>query len=250
MTDTIKYAVITGAAGGIGQALVRAFHGAGYRVVATDRVPAPASLPCSLWIEADLERTVHDEAFAADVFHRIGAHVGAGTLRALVNNAALQVLGGIADLTRDDWRRTLDVNLLAPFIWTQALLPALEAARGCVVNVSSIHARLTKRNFVAYATSKAALSGMTRALAVDVGGRVRVNAIEPAAIQTDMLRKGFADKPDLYSQITSCHPQHRIGQPEEIARLAIAITSGGMDFLHGACVGIDGGISGRLFDPD
>jgi NAD(P)-dependent dehydrogenase (short-subunit alcohol dehydrogenase family) len=250
VTETTKYAVVTGAAGGIGQALVHAFHDAGYRVLATDRLPAPADLPCALYLEVDLERTVEEPSYAADVFARVRDRLDGGRLHALVNNAALQVLGGAESLTRSDWRATLNVNLLAPFVWTQALLPALEAAQGCVVNVSSIHARLTKKNFVAYATSKAALSGMTRALAVDVGGRVRVNAIEPAAIQTDMLRKGFADKPDLYSQITSCHPQHRIGQPEEIARLAIAITSGGMDFLHGACVGIDGGISGRLFDPD
>jgi NAD(P)-dependent dehydrogenase (short-subunit alcohol dehydrogenase family) len=250
VTEAVKYVVVTGAAGGIGQALVHAFHDVGYRVVATDRVPAPAGLPCSLWIEADLARTVHDEAFAADVFHRIGAHVGAGTLRVLVNNAALQVLGGIADLTRDDWRRTLDVNLLAPFIWTQALLPALEAARGCVVNVSSIHARLTKRDFVAYATSKAALSGMTRALAVDMGHRVRVNAIEPAAIETPMLAAGFEGKPELYARLEAAHPAARIGRPDEVAALAVALCDGRMAFVSGACVALDGGVGARLHDPD
>jgi NAD(P)-dependent dehydrogenase (short-subunit alcohol dehydrogenase family) len=91
---------------------------------------------------------------------------------------------------------------------------------------------------------------MTRALAVDLGPRVRVNVIEPAAIQTEMLKAGFANKPQLYGKLESCHPQQRIGTPEEVARLALTIVEGGMAFLHGACIGLDGGIAGRLFDPD
>jgi NAD(P)-dependent dehydrogenase (short-subunit alcohol dehydrogenase family) len=241
---------VTGAAGGIGQALVHAFAVAGYKVIGTDRAPAPAGNPCSLWIEADLERTVIDTVHAADVMAGIRAHVGAGALQGLVNNAALQLLGGIDTLTHGDWLRTLNVNLLAPFLWTQSLLPELEAARGCVVNVSSIHARLTKKNFVAYATSKAALSGMTRALAVDVGDRIRVNAIEPAAIETPMLVAGFDGKPDLFAQLESAHPAGRIGSADEVAALAVALCNDKLGFINGACIPIDGGIGARLHDPD
>jgi NAD(P)-dependent dehydrogenase (short-subunit alcohol dehydrogenase family) len=167
----------------------------------------------------------------------------------LVNNAAVQVLGGVDSLTVADWQRTLHVNLLAPFVLTQGLLPELAAAKGSVINISSIHARLTKANFVAYATSKAALSGMTRAMAVDVGGRVRINAIEPAAIATDMLKAGFEGRPEHFAQLEDCHPQGRVGTPTEVAALAVSMASGELRFLHGACVGLDGGISGRLFDP-
>lgn len=129
------------------------------------------------------------------------------------------------------------------------MLPQLEQARGSVINISSIHARLTKAHFVAYATSKAALSGMTRAMAVDLGGRVRVNAIEPAAIATDMLKAGFAGQPEQFALLEACHPQGRIGTPAEVAALALAIADGELRFLHGACVAMDGGISGRLHDP-
>lgn len=117
-----------------------------------------------------------------------------------------------------------------------------------MINISSIYARLTKANFVAYASSKAALSGMTRAMAVDLGGRVRVNAIEPAAIVTDMLKAGFAGAPERFAQLQDCHPQGRIGSPEEVAALAAAIASGELRFLHGACIAMEGG-SGRLHDP-
>jgi NAD(P)-dependent dehydrogenase (short-subunit alcohol dehydrogenase family) len=250
VAEAARHAVVTGAAGGIGQAIVRAFHDAGYAVIATDIAPQPAGLPCVLYLEVDLERTVSDEAYAADVFARIEASIGNDGLAALVNNAALQILGGADRLSRSDWRRTLDVNLMAPFVWTQALLPALEKGGGSVVNISSIHARLTKPNFVAYATSKAALSGMTRAMAVDLGARVRINAIEPAAIETPMLAAGFAGKPERYAALQACHPQARLGQSHEVAACALALVAGDARFLHGACVAMDGGIGARLMDPD
>lgn len=245
-----RFALITGAAGGIGRSLVKVFKEAGYKIIATDRTPRPENLFCTQYIQADLDRYVEDETYAHEILDSIRGGLKSNGLKVLINNAALQILGGAESLTRRDWHQTLDINLLAPFLLTQALLPDLESAKGCVINVSSIHARLTKKNFVAYATSKAALSGMTKALAVDLGNRVRVNAIEPAAIETEMLKDGFAGKPELYRQLEGCHPQKRIGQPEEVARLALAIVDGCMDFLHGACVGLDGGISSRLFDPD
>lgn len=243
-------AVITGAAGGIGRALVRAFTDAGYVVLATDLQPHPDGLACAHYLQLDLARTVSDEVAAAQAFGQIRAAFGhpAG-IDALVNNAALQVLGGAGSLTRADWQATLDVNLLAPFFWTQGLLPELEAVHGSVVNVSSIHARLTKKDFVAYATSKAALSGMTRALAVDLQGRVRVHAIEPAAIATDMLKAGFADRPDAYDRLQACHPAGRIGTPDEVAAAAVWLASGSPGFLQGACLALDGGIGNCLLDP-
>jgi NAD(P)-dependent dehydrogenase (short-subunit alcohol dehydrogenase family) len=241
--------LVTGAAGGIGHALVQAFTAKGYRVLAMDRVAQPAQLSCEQYWQTDLERLVQDDNYRADQLAAIVGAVGVNGLHTLVNNAAVQVLGGVDTLSMADWQRTLQVNLLAPFALTQGLLPQLEAAGGSVINISSIHARLTKAGFVAYATSKAALSGMTRAMAVDLGNRVRVNAIEPAAISTDMLKAGFEGRPEQYAQLEACHPQGRVGTPAEVAALAMAIASGDLQFLHGACVGMDGGVSGRLFDP-
>jgi NAD(P)-dependent dehydrogenase (short-subunit alcohol dehydrogenase family) len=245
----MRQAVITGAAGGIGRALVAGFSDAGYRVLATDHQPRPADLVCAHYLQADLAATVTDEAYAQAVFGQLLSMLGGPDLQVLVNNAAVQILGATSALSRADWRTTLNVNLVAPFLWTQALLPALEAGRGCVVNIGSIHARLTKPGFVAYATSKAALGGMTRAMAVDLGARIRINAIEPAAIETGMLKAGFAGRPDLYQQLEAAHPQGRIGQAEEVAALAVALAGDTMRFLHGACIGLDGGIGARLVDP-
>lgn len=241
--------LITGAAGGIGRALVARFAATGHNVIATDIGPSPADLPCRHYLPIDLARTVEDEAYAAEQFATIVDCLEGKGLRALINNAAIQILGGVDSLTRADWRQTLDVNLLAPFLWTQALLKQLEGVEGSVINISSIHARLTKQNFVAYATSKAALSGMTRAMAVDLRGRVRVNAIEPAAIETPMLKAGFNGKAELYAELEACHPLGRIGTPDEVAYLALAIIDNKLSFLYGMCIPMDGGISQRLFDP-
>lgn len=244
-----RHVVITGAAGGIGRALVDGFADAGWAVLATDQVAAPAGLRCDRYLQADLARTATDEADAQRCFEQVRDWLGGAPLDALVNNAALQVLGGVASLSRDDWNRTLQVNLLAPFFWAQGLLPELSAARGSVINVSSIHARLTKRDFVAYATSKAALTGMTRAMAVDLGPAVRVNAIEPAAIATEMLKAGFAAQPEDLEVLAACHPVGRIGAPAEVARAALMLANGDLPFLSGATLALDGGISGRLHDP-
>lgn len=244
-----KTALITGAAGGIGHTLATIFTEHGYQVLALDQSSQPDDLACWQYLQLDLQKLSSDPDHAAMILSSIRQVLGQSGLHVLINNAAVQVLGGVESLTVPDWRRTLDVNLLAPFVLTQGLLAQLEAADGCVVNISSIHARLTKANFVAYATSKAALSGMTRAMAVDLGGRVRINAIEPAAIATEMLEAGFAGQPERYTMLADCHPQGRIGTPAEVAALALSLASGELRFLHGACVALDGGISGRLHDP-
>jgi NAD(P)-dependent dehydrogenase (short-subunit alcohol dehydrogenase family) len=241
--------LVTGAAGGIGRALARAFAEAGHAVIGTDRAPRPADSACETFLEADLARTVSDPGYAAECFAAVRTALAGRPLLALVNNAAVQVLGPVPALDREAWRLTLDVNVMAPFLWAQALLPELAAAGGCVLNISSIHARLTKPGFVAYATSKAALSGMTRAMAVELGASVRVNAIEPAAISTEMLRAGFAGDPDGLARLEAHHPAGTIGSPDALARVAVAVATTPGGFLNGAVLGFDGGIAGRLHDP-
>ncbi|MBM9613653.1 SDR family oxidoreductase [Desulfobulbus rhabdoformis] len=246
------FVIITGAAGGIGQAFVNEFANAGYGIIGIIHKNKPAAPQNQNvhYITCNLAQTTQDTEYAAKIFAQIRAVFNQNGLKGLVNNAATQILGGVDSLTRKDWQETLNVNLLAPFLWSQAFLQELETSQGSIINISSIHARLTKKNFVAYATSKAALSGMTRAMAIDLQGKVRVNAIEPAAIETEMLKAGFSGKPELYSKLEACHPQQRIGRPEEVATLCLSLIDSKLDFIHGATISIDGGISGQLHDPD
>jgi NAD(P)-dependent dehydrogenase (short-subunit alcohol dehydrogenase family) len=241
--------IITGALGGIGHSLCEEFNSYGFHVFAMDQ--REGTVPAQTFINVDIRDAVSDPAKRAALIDPIRAELRAKNLelRGIVNNAATQILGGVDSLDYAAWHETLCVNLLAPFFLVQALLPELERARGAVVNISSIHEKLTKSGFVAYATSKSALSGLTRAMAVDLGGRVRVNSICPAAIHTPMLSAGFAGRPDAFAALHDAHPGGRIGLPEEVAHLARYLIAEAPDFLNGSCLGLDGGIAGRLHDP-
>ena len=243
-------ALITGAAGAIGQALVQAFHGANYAVIAADCIEPSLGLPCVAFVEVDLRRSVADEEYAASFFEEVRESVGTRKLTVLVNNAAVQVIGNVADLTREDWNTSLQTNVLAPFFLTQGLLSELQSAKGSVINIGSIHSRLTKPHFSAYATSKAALAGLSRSMAVELGDRIRVNTIEPAAIRTPMLLDGFVGNPEKIQTLETYHPTKSIGEPEQIGKLAVSLASGDLQFLNGCSLNIDGGISARLHDPD
>jgi len=244
-TQGERVALITGASGGIGRALVGVFEAQGWRVVSTDRVALdrPGHVVGSL---ADLSRP--DTTGGAALIAALRAETR-GQLSAIVHNAAFQVVKPTAELSADDWQTTLNVNLMAPFWLTQAFLPELSKRHGSVLAISSIHERLTKPGFVAYATSKSALSGMVRAMAVDLGGQVRVNAICPAAIGTPMLKAGFDGQAAAFAQLEAHHPIGRIGTPEEVAELAAFVCSERAPFMTGACLDLSGGISGRLHDP-
>jgi NAD(P)-dependent dehydrogenase (short-subunit alcohol dehydrogenase family) len=239
-------AVITGVAGGIGQALCHIFQDAGYRVIGLDLKETENG---DRFIRADLQQICTDSTERAKVIDSIRNYLENGELRVLVNNAAVQILKPTEKLTVEDWHRTLNINLVAPFVLTQALLSELEQAKGSVVNIASIHATATKPDFVCYATSKAALVGLTKSMAIDLGSRVRVNAICPAAVATPMLMAGFEGKEELFKQLSAMHPLESIAQPEEVAQVALFLASPQASFITGASISVDGGISSRLHDP-
>lgn len=243
-------ALITGASGGIGFALCTAFKQAGYYTLGLDiRDMEQAAAACDVFLQIDLASLAESDAARTAAFAEIDAALNGYPMSVLVNNAAVQILGGVEELSAEDWQRTLSVNLLAPFFLAQGLLDHLAAARGSVINISSIHADLTKAGFVAYATSKAAIDGLTRAMAVDLGPRVRVNAIAPAAIESEMLRIGFEGMPEAFTQLNDCHPVKRVGRPEEVAQLTLFLASAKCEFMSGSVIGLDGAISARLHDP-
>ncbi len=131
ITQQSRFALITGATGGIGRALLQVFHDAGYQVIATGRMSQPVDLPCAHYIQADLGIVVEDETYAHKIITSIRDILNGNGLKVLINNAAIQILGGAESLTRKNWNQTLGVNLLAPFFLTQAMLPELESVNGC-----------------------------------------------------------------------------------------------------------------------
>jgi NAD(P)-dependent dehydrogenase (short-subunit alcohol dehydrogenase family) len=243
-----RTSVITGALGGIGSVLCKAFTDAGYRVLATDREQGSCS--CDEFFREDIKNFCDENSrLAAFVEHCANFTRDAG-LNVLINNAAVQILNHVQAISLEQWKETLETNLLAPFFLTKSLLPQLIRAHGSVVNIASIHAVSTKPRFVAYATSKAALVGLTRAMAIDLGPKLRVNAISPAAVATPMLLSGFEESTIKLAELSGKHPLGRIATAEEVAQAALFLASEAASFISGVTLSVDGGIGARLHDPD
>ncbi|WP_133178848.1 SDR family NAD(P)-dependent oxidoreductase [Shewanella decolorationis] len=244
-----KWALITGSSGGIGKALVNEYINADYNVIATDLKYSNESMDNVIFIQLDLEKFVLDEVYAVEFLNKVKQATSGRGISTLVNNAAVQIIENVEKLTRKQWNESVNVNLFAPFFLSQIFIDDLEKNSGSIVNISSIHATQTKKRFVAYATTKAALSAMTRNMVLDLGSKIRINAIEPAAIETDMLKAGFEGKADKYRELQSFHPIGRVGTPSEVAELAVFLSSDSAGFVQGACISASGGIQGCLSDP-
>ena len=241
-----KSVIVTGALGGIGQGLSKVFRERGYEVIGID-IKAQGDIDhCHRTFNSDLALLSNDSVYRNELFQELGKV--SENLHVLVNNAAVQLLGRTEQITTSDWGTTLNVNLTAPMLLSQWAIPFLAKNKGSIVNVASIHHELTKPEFVAYATSKSALIGLTKSMAVDLQGTVRVNAISPAAIETPMLSAGFNNDENALDALRKIHPVQRIGYPEEVAHLALFLASNEAKFINGANMTLDGGISSVLKD--
>ena len=242
----MKSVIVTGAAGGIGKAVCEVFQRDGYKVIGVDNREIPA--PDYEVIQFDITRLRNAGSDCREFYAKVES-LAEGRLDALVNNAAIQIVKPVEDITPSDWDVTFDTNLLAPFWLTQGFLPMLRVAKGSVVNIASIHAALTKREFTVYSTSKGAMVSMTKALALELAPDVRVNTVLPAATDTPMLRDGFKDNLKGLEKLGNYHPLGRIASSDEVARVVLFLAGSGAGFITGAAMNVDGGIGACLHDP-
>ena len=240
-----KYALVTGVLGGIGSVISRKLKESGYYVYGLD-VRDDFDYKCDRFILFDINQFVVDSSYRirfTEIFNNLIPN-----LDLLVNNAAVQRLDSLDNLKIEEWSETLNVNLTGPLLLSKLFLKRLEESKGSIINIGSIHERLTKKRFISYATSKSALVGLTRAMAVDLEGRVRVNAVSPAAIETKMLLDGFDNNEEKVKELEALHPVQRFGYPEDVAKLVLFLASENNGFIHGANISLDGGISSVLKD--
>jgi NAD(P)-dependent dehydrogenase (short-subunit alcohol dehydrogenase family) len=244
MTDSRKTLILTGASRGIGHATVKRFSTAGWRVITCSRHPFPEDCP---WDAGPEDHIVIDLASSDDTLKAIAvmreklkAH--GSRLDALVNNAAIspKLAGGARmnslETQEDDWKTVFQINFFAPIMLARGLLDELKAARGAVVNVTSIAgSKVHPFAGAAYSTSKAALAALTREMAHDFGPHgVRVNAISPGEIETSILSPGTEK---IIPQI----PLRRLGQPEEVAKAIYFLCTEASSYVSGAEIHINGG---------
>lgn len=242
--------IITGASGGIGSSLCTHFRENGWFVVGTSRTKPAAASSCDAFFQQDLDLLATDPEALSGFTKKVHEAIDGRPIKSLINNAAIQILGKTQDLTAQDLTLSFNVNVIAPFLLTQAFLKSLVSNKGNVLNIGSVHAQATKSDFVAYATSKTAIHGLTRALAVDLGPDIRVNTLAPAATATPMLKAGFEGKDAAYAALASAHPLGRISDVSEVAKAALFLCSDNASFMTGSTIYTDGGVLSRLHDPD
>ena len=239
-----KTLILTGASRGIGHATVKRFSTAGWRVITCSRQPFPEDCP---WDAGPEDHIVVDLASSSDTHAAIALmkeklKAQGSRLHALVNNAAISPKkpgGGrlnSIETVEQDWKAVFQINFFAPVMLARGLMDELVAAKGAVVNVTSIAgSRVHPFAGAAYSTSKAALAALTREMASDFGPHdVRVNAISPGEIETSILSPGTEK---MVAQI----PQRRLGQPEEVARAIYFLCTDSSSYVTGAELHINGG---------
>lgn len=249
-------AIVTGCNGGLGAELVKTFTRAGYFVLGIDRVTASTEFSENfVQLNIDLFNFVTDEHYRQEALDKIKHAMSSCSVNldklVLVNNAAEQIVKPIESVSWVDFERSIVINAAAPFFLSQSLLPELCRANGRIINISSVHGKLSKTNFSAYSISKGALDAVTRAFALELTeSGVTTNSIAPAALDTDMLRAGFRGHPDKLERLADYHPSRKLGRPSDVADLVLMMVSQAENFLSGACLEVTGGIGVRLHDPD
>ncbi len=244
-TERQRIVAVTGASRGIGHAIVRRFYDAGWQVFTVSRTPFSKVCPWAEGYIHHIEADFSDPGSITAAIATLQERVGENGLDALVNNAGISPKDeaggrlGASETPLETWRYVHMVNFIAPSLLVQGLLEPLRAARGAVVNVTSIAGfRIHPFAGAAYATSKAALSALTRELAFELGGSgIRVNAVAPGEILTSILSPGTDEI--VQSQV----PMKRIGSPEEVAEVVYFLCEAPSSYVNGAEIHIDGGQS-------
>lgn len=237
-------AIVTGAAGGLGRAIVERLHAAGARIVAEDIAPEVDELEREDGTVVALRGDVSLAETAARAVELARSRLGG--LDLLVNNAGRIVFRSLTDTTDEDFDGLMATNARGTFVHCRAAMPALESSPrgGAVVNVASISGVVGLADQCAYSATKGAIVQITRALAIEYGGRVRVNAVAPGAIRTPLLVEPLRATGDLEGMlrlIDSHHPMGRMSEPAEIAEVVAFLASPRAGFLTGSIVAADGG---------
>jgi NAD(P)-dependent dehydrogenase (short-subunit alcohol dehydrogenase family) len=252
-----KVALVTGGASGIGKATAWRLAAGGAQVVICGRRAeaveatvaegtgaglALAGRPADVTVGAEMADLV---AFAAERF---------GGLDILVNNAGVGTFGSVVETSEEDWRAAMAINLDGVFLASKHAIPALRRrGGGAIVNVASVHSFSTIGPRIAYVTSKTALLGLTRGMALNhAADGIRVNAVCPGPIETPMLRDSWArmfpgkSPDDVLAAQGKKLPLGRIGRPEDIAEAVAFLASARAAFITGADLKVDGGLLALL----
>lgn len=249
-------ALVTGASSGIGKAIALAFGQAGADVVVNYVTEEGTAREVADTIRSGGTRAltvktdVSDERQVLSMFHQVIEEFG--TIDILVNNAGLQRDAPFDEMTLEQWNKVLSVNLTGQFLCAReavkefrrrGVVPEVSCAAGKIICNSSVHEIIPWAGHANYAASKGGVMLMMKSLAQEMAPyRIRVNSICPGAIRTPINRKAW-ETPEAYEDLMRLVPYRRIGEPEDIARLAVWLASDESDYINGTSIYIDGGMT-------
>ena len=234
-----KTALVTGAAGGIGAAVVRMLRAEGARVAAADR--DPSAVEAEAHLPGDLRDPAHADGLPA------AALAALGRLDIVVNNAGVITRGKVTETSDEDWALSLAVNVEAPFRISRAAIPPMAAqGGGSIVNTASCWGLRPGPGHAVYCMTKAALASLTQCMGMDHAHQgIRINAVCPNEVNTPMLRTGFArrgfDPDSAVLELGRTVPLGRIAEPEDIADVILFLASDAARYMAGALVEVNGG---------
>lgn len=246
-----EHILVTGGSRGIGAAIVEKALAEGARVSFFDiDAAAGTSFAAEVGAGGRVCFAAADVRKAADI---AAAHVAVsaalGPVTGLVNNAGRNAYYDPVEMTEAQWDDVFSVDLKSAWLCARVVLPAmLDAHKGSIVNIASVHADHTFAGYFPYAAAKSGLVGLTRSLALEVGPRqIRVNALSPGWTETALVADYFSRQPsDARAKVLDVHPMGRIAKPAEIANCAVFLLSDEASFVTGANWRVDGGLGARF----
>ncbi len=249
MVSETKVAIVTGSAGGIGEAVARAIAKRGARIAVADLRAAEAQLSASR-LQAEgftAEPVTVDIGSEASVKAMVESVLGRwGRIDSLVNNAGIESSKPFLEITPEEYERVMRVNVTGAWLCCQAVIPVmLRQKSGCIVNVSSVAGQRGGGllGTAAYSTSKGAVIALTKALAREFAkSGIRVNAVAPSLTMTELARRQLERlDPSTLDRVIAMTPIGRVAQPEEIAAVIAFLTSEDASFIVGQVYNVDGG---------
>jgi len=251
-----KICVITGGASGIGESTVCRFTEEGARVVFCDRSENRAQILLEKIDAKNYSGQVRffqcDVSKEEDVKNLLKyVKKEFGYCEVLVNNAGVHQTGKLHQTAPVDWDRIMSVDVRGAYLCCYYFIPGmLEKKYGTVINVSSVSGLLGDTDMVAYNTAKGAVTNMTRCMALDYASDgIRVNAICPGAINTEIVKNTFQSVEGAEEKFKAAYPVNYIAEPVQIAEMAVFLASRKVDFINGANIVVDGGITAHTGQP-
>ena len=242
-----KVAVVTGGNGGIGLAMAQGLAQAGARIAVVGRNPdklqsAVADLRGRGAQASAYAVDVCDEAAVAGLMAQVVADFG--RIDILVNNAGMSIRKPVQDLSLDEWHAVMDTNLTSAFLCSRAAYPHLKLRGGKVINIGSMTSIFGASFAPAYSASKGGIVQFTRATATAWAlDQIQVNAVLPGWIDTDLTKRARVAVDGLHDRVLARTPAGRWGVPDDLAGIAVFLSSRASDFVTGAAIPVDGGYS-------